>query len=172
MKTLKEKKGFTMVEMVVAMSILVVIIGVTCGIMLSSSNAYARTAALDHAKELGLMAYDYVSRPLTYAMKVEIGSDVNGYPKGIKIEDGRLYYRPEGGEFSQAYTEGVYNGMELEMELALEGSLVRLRMVVLREGTALFEKSSSFRLLNAEAAPQGAASGPEEPVTNPSIFWE
>lgn len=172
---MRDKKGFTMVEMVVALTLLSIIIALSSVIFLSSSNAFGRAAAMDSGKQLGEAVYDHVSEALTYAVKAEIVESGGGeYDKGIKIEDGKLYIRPDKGEpFTDFYSDEIYGGRTLALQLRRDGDLVRLTVVVSKEEKPLFTKSSAFRMLNVEAALGGDVSGPEGVLLeNPKIYYQ
>ena len=171
MRLLKDKKGLTMVEVLVAFSILLILMGITSVILISSMNNYSRAAKLSSAQQLGTDAYNFISNRLTYAVAAEIGGNSNDLQQELKIEDGRLYFRYTDDEFSDVIgSEEMYYGFSLAMTISATDDLIDLTVRVLNnEGTSVFEKSSSFKMINLAVAEGAYLIGSTTATTNPLI---
>ena len=172
MKLLKNRKGYTLVELIAASAALCVIIAITGGIMLASLRTYNKNTRLGEAKQLGISAYEYISGSLTYAVGIEIGGNESGYPESIKVESGRLLRSAGGGEFTEVYGDASYNGARLRTKTSVDGTVMSLTVEIIKDEDVLFSKSSSFSLLNIESAPGARLSGTTEEAADPQISFE
>ncbi|MDD2220973.1 MAG: prepilin-type N-terminal cleavage/methylation domain-containing protein [Clostridia bacterium] len=168
----KSKKGFTLVEAVIAITLLVIIIAVTTTIILSSMNLYANTATQDEARSLGNYVYNYYFNQLCCAKDLELVSDNNGYPKAIAIADGRLQFRKAAGEaFNEVFSEDFYHGCSLHVKTSVTAYLLTLSVSVLQNEKILYTKESAFKLINP-AGGKGFLSGTLTAVENPTIYYQ
>lgn len=150
---LKNRQGFTLVEVILASSILLLLIAISGGILLSSMGGFSRVAAMGEAKQLGLSVYSFYQHRLAVAKTVSLGSGEDQY---LEVDDdGRLLYNGE-----PLYGEAVYHNFRLQTsQWAEKDYLLHLEVTVWRdennnslydEGEALFIKGGAFRINNLE----------------------
>mgnify|MGYP000968912038 CR=1 FL=1 len=155
---LKNCQGFTLVEVILASSILLLLIAVSGGILLSSLGGFSRVAAMGEAKQLGLAVYSFYQHRLTVAKTVSLGTGAAGEDQYLEVVDatGRLRYNNE-----ELYGEEAYHGLRLQTSQWVEEKdyLLYLTVTVWRdedgngvcdEGEALFIKDGAFRINNLE----------------------
>lgn len=172
MGQLKNKHGFTLVEAVIAFTMLAIIIGVTSSLILSSMNLYANTATQDEARSLGNYAYNYYFNRLCCAKDIELVSDTKGYPKAIAVTNDKLQYRKNSGEaFNEVFSDDFYHGCTLRVNTSVTGYMLTLSVTVLQRDKTLYTKESAFKLINP-AAGKGLLSGTMTTVENPIIYYQ
>lgn len=174
MRSLMDKRGFTLVEVIVASSIMLVIIGVTAGIMISSMGSFARVARMSEAKQIGLGAYNYCQGLLADAMAIglygsgDLGSTLPVNTLAVS-DEGRLMYYISGGDPLDpvdVFGEDFYGGLRIQTTAwatAQSGvtdaakNIVNLRVEVwldengddlFDEGEVMFVTESAFRANN------------------------
>ncbi|SEL27941.1 type II secretion system protein [Ruminococcus albus] len=75
------KKGFTLVELVIVATIMVMIMGAILNWIRPMNKFYQRTQSLSDTNDIGSMLMDYVDNELRYATNVVILKDYQGVPK-------------------------------------------------------------------------------------------
>lgn len=114
MKQLKNKKGMTLIEIVVVllmMSILLVVVG---SLILNSFNYFDKTSNQDASKRTLDSVSDFVRSELLYASDVRVAQvkpDEEDW-KVFYVKDKRLYHNDQA-----LYSEGFYNRKNLEMKI-------------------------------------------------------
>lgn len=172
MTLLKNKNGFTLVEAIIAFSLMVLIIGVTTTIILSSMNLYANTVTQDEARSLGNYTYNYYFNQLCCSKDIEFVSDNNGYPKAIAVTDGRLQFRKTAGEaFNEVFSEDFYHGCSVRINTSVTDYILNLSVTVLQNDKIFYTKESAFKLINP-AGGKGFLSGTLTSTENPTIYYQ
>lgn len=173
-RQLRDRRGFTLVEVLVAGGIPILVIGVTAGIILASMGGFSRTAQMSEAKQLGLAVYDYYQNRLVEAMEVSINTDIADRTGALAISgEGRLQF-DDGSGLADLYNEDVYNNMTLRVNARVNsvGYALDLKVEVLnREGGVSFVKESSFRCNNLKRRGE-TISGSAEYSQNPIIYYQ
>lgn len=89
------RRGFTLVEVSVSLVVLVMIISVSSGIILVSSNIFAKDAVLNDYQITGNDVFDFVSNKLAYAGNFTVSDEAsvdgtidNYYYEQISLTDG------------------------------------------------------------------------------------
>ncbi|MDO4566607.1 MAG: prepilin-type N-terminal cleavage/methylation domain-containing protein [Oscillospiraceae bacterium] len=151
---LKNSAGFTMVELMVTLAILVIAMGMAASLILSGGSFLSRDSSMDTAKYVGDAVYSWVENRLVNAAHLSLvePSETGAAGSGlIKVEGGRLMYRAPGeSEFADVYGESFYLGNSVELSVSRAGSdVLSIRVRVLNsEGAAAYSKSSALRLAN------------------------
>lgn len=170
MHILRDKKGMTLVEVLVASALLVVLIGVAGGLIISSMNNSTRYNRMDNAKQMGIAVYDFYQDTLQNATFIAIDptnreninnvADMLEDKAGLQIafngssgyetapaDGGHIYFKQvDEMTFNDLYGDDFYNYMTINTALYFSGTVMSLQVDVLWEGEVLFTKHSSFRL--------------------------
>lgn len=153
-QALNNRRGFTLVEIVVAGGLLLVIIGITASLLLGGMGGYSRVARMDQAKQLGLAVYDFYQSQLTEATAVSLAENPDNLSESLKISSaGRLLYNNE-----DLYGGDMYGSFRLSVShWAGNDYLLYLQVTVwqdedgndiLDSGEEIFIKKSAFRINN------------------------
>jgi prepilin-type N-terminal cleavage/methylation domain len=144
----RRDRGFTLVEVLVALALISVLLGVTAGLVLASMNGFARGARQNEAKQLGLTIYEAVEARLSTATALGEGE------RSLESLGGRVL---QGG--TALYPETLYGALSAAFTVEAAGpSALRLTVTIYDETGAAFTKESAFRLLNEPeiTLPEGA----------------
>jgi prepilin-type N-terminal cleavage/methylation domain-containing protein len=184
---MNRKKGFTLVELIVVMVIALIIIGLSCGYLISSMNLFGRVTDKELDAEIADAAISFIADELQFASAVEnvAGlSDTATTNAIIYIADntgtpgsgsGYLWFRRAGdtGDAINIYGSNFYHGktIGLQYEVNLvdgDNKAVTVTVDVYdARGNKSLSRSKSVRLLNAAETlePQTTA-----PAVNVSIL--
>jgi len=144
----RRDRGFTLVEVLVALALISVLLGVTAGLVLASMNGFARGARQSEAKQLGLTIYEAVEARLSIATALGEGE------RSLESLGGRVL---QGG--AALYPDTLYGSLSAAFTVEAAGpSALRLTVTIYDETGAVFTKESAFRLLNGPeiTLPEGA----------------
>ncbi len=174
MKLLRNTKGLTMVEVMVSFVILMLIIGITGGIMLSVFNNFGVNSRMSQAQMLGDNTYNFIANRLTYAVQLDLAGDSNGLPDELWVSGGRLYYLQDRGDALDVFGEDNYTSLQVSFSATAADSLLTLTVLVKdQDGQQLYQKSSALTMLNMERSPEarlfGGATVGEEPHISFSV---
>ncbi|MEG1996902.1 MAG: hypothetical protein RR051_00515 [Clostridiales bacterium] len=163
-------KGMTMVELMVSFAVLLVVIGLTGGMMISSFNNCAHSARSSQAQQLAENAYNFMANRLTYAVNVDLSGAA--LPSALYIADGRLFYQQDGGTPMDVFGADNYTYLAMNFSAAAENNLLHLVVTVKDEdGVTLYEKDSSFALINIARAADSYLSGEATVADAPRISF-
>jgi prepilin-type N-terminal cleavage/methylation domain-containing protein len=139
MKTAQNRKGFTLVEVIVTLAIAAIVVAAAVSFLMFGSNFLNRTETKAVDKTVAEKSADYIKERLLYASSVQviratappkaasggdvlyIGNDTDGDGKADELSNtGRLYYMRADDAASGAIDvfAGVYKGNELAMSYA------------------------------------------------------
>ena len=154
----KDRRGMTLVEIMVTLLILSIMLGIAGSILLSSSRFYQNSVATDLDKLTADNLYRTVTEELLYATRITVSDSPLAGMDGCRvfsIRDGRLYW-----DGSDAYGESYYHHRQLEMEAAvLSDYQFSLTFRLKSGGTSLYETGSVLEALNVKLEQERGASG-------------
>ena len=137
--------GFTLVELLAAFGILILIVALAAGIILSSMNAYARSARLDAAKQLCAMVFGFYESRLAVASVVSIGEECGDMR--LSVLDGRIMFKNGVGlELLELYPDDVYAGAKVRVITEAENGGLSLKVEIYDGDGVIYFRQSAFAL--------------------------
>lgn len=151
-------RGFTLVELIVSIGLLVVVIALTCSIILSVFNHYGKESQITEAKNIGDTVSQWLNDQLRYATELEITDDtkVNTYDTAIQTQKGNLFYwKTDQAESAQnLYGENFYFGTTVETKAKVKDDRwLTLTVVVYdSQGDVAYTKENTYEIINMGVA--------------------
>lgn len=154
------KKGFTLVETVVATTITVVVITLTCSILVTMLGLFGTHAATGYAKATGDAVYQWVRNRVVYCTGLNVTDDqaIDTYNTCLQVQDGRLKVwntvKGENNTPMEMFGDDFYNGMSIEMETQVinERWLALSIRVYDAKGNEKYHTGSTIELINMSLA--------------------
>ena len=176
---LKNKKGMTLVEVLVASTITVMMVGVCISMLIAANNLFVENAALFQAKQIGDGVLDILVSELRYADAIEVGNAKKTDPLDPEQEQlylstdvstphelGRLCYGSGKLIDDIDYLgENFYAGMDVKLEIAPvdAANAATIRVRVLRNSEEKYQNEITLQLPNCSV--QG-----ESVLTMPTVI--
>ena len=175
---LKNKKGMTLVEVLVASTITVMMVGVCISMLIAANNLFVENAALFQAKQIGDGVLDILVSELRYADVIEVGNEKKA---SLEPEQEQLYLSTDVStpdEFGRLcygsgkliddidyLGENFYAGMDVKLEIAPvdAANAATIRVRVLRNGEEKYQNEITLQLPNCSV--QG-----ESVLTMPTVI--
>lgn len=177
----KDRKGMTLIELMMGFAIFSIVLTVSLSIMLFGSRILGIDGSRDRMKMVGDRAYQFVSEKLTFATHLQLekeGTDPDkmSYENVIYVSNGRLYYGPRGGPYQQFTEESLYQDSTLVMHLSvLPSSILSLDFAFLTDpnddATAVYQTESAARILSMATGNDAQIEGVGE-YKNPVISYD
>ena len=151
------KKGFTLIEIIVSIMIASIGMVIATTIILNSMGYFNKTTVADHDKQAVDGIKDYVQDELMYATEIRVVSSSNA-PEGewywLYIKDGRLYrgdYTDESKE-TEVYGTDFYNRRTLKMTAKkFKVNRIDLSFAFLDDkASTIYKTKTTIELLNTE----------------------
>lgn len=159
MKTKKwNNRGFTLVELIVSIGLLVVVIALTCSIILSVFNHYGKESQITEAKNIGDTVSRWLNDQLRYATELEVtdNQSVNTYDTAVQVQDGNLFYwkAAEPGAARNFYGESFYLGTTVETKAQVKNDRWLTLQVVVYDshGELAYTKENTYEIINMGVA--------------------
>lgn len=175
---LNNRRGVTLVELMVGFAVFAVLLAASLSMMLFSGGILNEDADRDRLKMLGDEMYSAVSGKLTFATHLQLlpaGSslDVAAYDNVLFVEDGRLYTGKKGGPYEPFYEDHVYQNTKLSLSAIVEsGTILSLHLLFADESTTLYETGSSLRLINLASGTDAVLIEGSGSYTGPIISYD
>ncbi len=179
-----DKKGMTLVEVLVASALLVVLIAIAGGLILSTMNNSTRYARNDQAKQLGLAIYNYYEGRLQNGAEIVVvpdGDDASAYitdtakPAAIRSNGSIVEAKAiDSTAFVDLYSEDTYNRMTVNTAVYVAGVIMHLQVDILYENEVIFSKKSAFRLATMYrlgTSVKGDLGSETAQLINPTIYY-
>lgn len=167
-RILKEKKGFTLVEVLVATSLLVLVIAVSSGIIISAMNGFSHSAKSGQAYDMCSLVYDYYESRLSTATKISVNTAVSNADT-ISVQSGRLHFKKAGDSTSVDVYRNSYSTFTLRVTTSFSGTLATLKVEILDGGELKYQREGTFRLITLERTGSYVA-GTAAETANPTIY--
>lgn len=166
MKRLKaDNRGVTLVEIMVALLILSIVVGLAGSMLLSSSNFFRKTSEANLDKLAADGIYQILSDELIYATALSVNQPLSGEAKIIQVQNGRLLLNG-----TDMLTDEAYHGRNLRLEISQQGQSMELFIVLLdRQGEEVYRAGASMKLLNLEVQ-QTTVTGDASAI-NPALYY-
>lgn len=155
MKLKKDRRGMTLVELLVSLVILLLVIS-AAGTMLLSSNAFFyRSTDRSLDKISAEHIYKIASDKLTYATRIHLTDkrdeslERSGWHWIQISEDGRFYM-----DGKDIYGEDYYHGKTVSMEAYAHGKTRMYLQIAMEKNGKTYQSASSFEAINITAASQ------------------
>ncbi|MEA5051007.1 MAG: prepilin-type N-terminal cleavage/methylation domain-containing protein [Oscillospiraceae bacterium] len=147
------RKGMTLVEVIVTLAIFSVLMGVAASLILSGGDAFARGAQLDTDKYIGDAVFGFVENRVKYATHLTVAKAQGaGSSDALYVEDGRFMYRRGAAQAYDVYGGDFYSGrtVGLRMYRGDDGGYI-LEALVYRSGQSepAYTARASVELVNA-----------------------
>ncbi|MDO4541570.1 MAG: type II secretion system protein [Bacillota bacterium] len=159
----KSCQGFTLVEIIVSLGILVAFIALTCAILLSVFGHFGRNAAMTQGKEIGDTVAQCLDDQLRYATELEITDDpqVSSYNTAYQVKDGNLFYwkTDDSTQTKNYYGQDFYHGMTVETTVQVKnGRWLTLTVVVYKsDGSKVYTTENTYEIINMALAEKESA---------------
>lgn len=149
MKLVKNKKGMTLVEIIVSLLIASIVLVMAGSILLSSLSMYDQNTLEDLDKGLLDNAFRLVEEEITYAGEVQVRDTKLDKEEGysvFKIENGELLYNG-----NEVYGEDTYHKRTLRMNVSKSSDTkMKLEMVLLDKDKVLLTRESIITFDNMD----------------------
>ena len=164
-RTLGEKSGMTLLEAVLAMTLLVVIVSACGGLIVASMRAATGAMRSVEASAAGWAVVDHISEELRYATAVDVGGSGNN---SIRVSGNKLE-KLHNGSYMTVYDLSGFPNFELALDITqLDRNRITFRVDVLEtSGETLFSGECPVSFLNNPKVRFGG----DLPVRNPEIFY-
>ncbi|MCC8192594.1 MAG: prepilin-type N-terminal cleavage/methylation domain-containing protein [Ruminococcus sp.] len=167
-------KGFTLVEVTVALAVFAILITLASGIIISGSNIFARNTNRISASETADSVYDILNERLSFATSIdltkdEFSPDGDGYNECIRLEkngssssDAKVSIRRE----NSSDFDSVCETGDFDVLLSLEGvtkttngknnmTLLNVKISIYSDDELMYTKDASIELLNSACEIEG-----------------
>ncbi|MCD7772631.1 MAG: prepilin-type N-terminal cleavage/methylation domain-containing protein [Ruminococcus sp.] len=167
-------KGFTLVEVTVALAVFAILVTLASGIIISGSNIFARNTNRVSASETADSVYDILNERLSFATSIdltkdEFSPDGDGYNECIRLEkngssssDAKVSIRRE----NSANFDSVCETGDFDILLSLEGvtkttngknnmTLLNVKISIYSDDELMYTKDASIELLNSACEIEG-----------------
>lgn len=164
----KNKGGFTLVEVTVALAVFAILVTVASGIIISGGNIFARNSSRVKASEIASGVYSALNDRLSFATKIDLTKDdfspessecIKIIKKGTSAASSGervLIKRKNGSQFDEVCDTGVYDvTVAFDSIKKTENDknnmvLLNLTIKVYSGGELLYSKEAPIELLNYE----------------------
>ena len=167
----KNKNGFTLVEVTVALAVFAILVTVASGIIISGGNIFAKNTSRVKASEISSGVYGILNDRLKFAVKIDLtkddfSPDDDGYSECIKLtnkgadggsSDERVLIRRENSlQFDGVCDTGTYDvtvkfdGVKKTLNDKNKMTLLCLTINVYSGGELLYSKEAPIEILNHE----------------------
>lgn len=99
---ISNKKGMTLVEVIVAMVIALIIIGATSSMIISGTNFFGKTASGVQDKEIARSVLNFVTTELRFATSISV-YNVDSAQPNPQINEGQIFTMNEQNQVSSTY---------------------------------------------------------------------
>ncbi|MCD7727416.1 MAG: prepilin-type N-terminal cleavage/methylation domain-containing protein [Ruminococcus sp.] len=178
-------KGFTLVEVTVALAVFAILVTLASGIIISGSNIFARNTNRISASETADSVYDILNERLSFATSIdltkdEFSPDGDGYNECIRLEkngssssDAKVSIRRE----NSSDFDSVCETSDFDILLSLEGvtkttngknnmTLLNVKISIYSDDELMYTKDASIELLNSACEIEGIDLSPSNEAGN------
>ncbi|MDX9889029.1 MAG: prepilin-type N-terminal cleavage/methylation domain-containing protein [Anaerovoracaceae bacterium] len=156
---MKTKKGFTLVEIIVALAIFAIIIGGSASLILSGSDIFKKQADMSHGSVMARYTINWFEDNITYSPNIQIVDNSLTVPAGmtaIRIQnsgdkEGQLMMYMN-GTWEEVLTPGFYEGSKIDIKPVINSESLEITVEIRNPNDNLIAKSTKLiNLLNYES---------------------
>lgn len=176
-----DKKGMTLIELMVSFSIFTILLGIALSVMLFGSKIFGNQTDKDRMKMLGDEMYQFVSDKLTFATHVQLEKE-NTDPSKMKYENvifvsgGRLFYGPKEGPYKEYTSSDLYQKTLLVLNAdVVSSSVLAMEFSFHQEGEsgeAVYQTGSALKFVNLAAKTDAVPIEGTGAYRNPVISYD
>lgn len=153
---MKAKKGFTLVEIIVALAIFAIIIGGSASLILSGSDVFKKQADMSHGSVMARYTINWFEDNIAYSPNIQIVDNSLTVPAGmtaIRIQnsgdkEGQLMMYMN-GTWEEVLTPGFYEGSKIDIKPAQNSESLEITVEIRNRNDNLIAKSTKLiSLLN------------------------
>ena len=163
---LQNKKGMTLVELVIAFAVLAVITAIVVTMLVSTGHLFAEQANMASNRRIGDTILDYVCSALLYAEEIAASSDTSAVLKsgemrhfistdGQRAAQAGYLFRSEGTDTWDVFGKDFYNGKTIRLAMehgAEKENVLTVRVFVLQangdEEQQVYKNERTLAFLN------------------------
>jgi prepilin-type N-terminal cleavage/methylation domain-containing protein len=185
-------KGFTLVELIVAMTISLIIIGVAGSILISSTNLFAHQVNKVEREAIADTTADFIRDRLLFAQSIEVtatlpGDATNkeilyiGGSDGNAAQKGYVYYKRAGDTSPvNAFGDSFYKRTTIALDYVVtvvepttelpdppKTFEITVHIYVAGNDTAQYSVTRTYKLINSKPDTEPVASGSAQSTTTP-----
>lgn len=156
---MKNLKGFTLVEIIVALAIFAIIIGGSASLILSGSDVFRKNADMSHGSMMAQYTIDWLEDNLAYSSVIQIVDSTTSVPEGktaIKVQasgvnEGQLMVY-NNGLWEEALTSGFYEGWKIAITPQVISKTLELTVEIINvPGQRVAKSTKILSFLNYES---------------------
>ncbi len=155
-----DKRGMTLIEMIISLVILSILMTSTLGMITSSMSIFTSTSMAAIDRMVGNSVYQTLESSLKYATHLTISETADPERTSqsfyVSISDpdtnsGTIMYRAEGDDYLSLYNSEFYGGRTIQYSVEEVGSdnrHVKITVNIYREGKVVYTKDSVIKCIN------------------------
>lgn len=178
------KKGFTLIEITVALLVTTIVIGMSATMLLSFYNIIPQNSAMKNDKVIAEEVLRFISEEIKFAAKVEIlpsgSQELAKYHNVIFFEDGKAYYNkinkdnPEDTINAELYNYYSFNNRTIRSSTGVTGAHnLNIKIELLdKEGNTVYQAKSTIRVNTLKTQGGEIEGNVLEELVNPVISFD
>ncbi len=155
-----DKRGMTLIEMVISLVILSILMTSTMGMITSSMSIFTSTTMASIDRMVGNSVYSTLENSLKYATHLTISdtpdADSTAQSFCLAVTDtetnsGNLQYRAKGDSYLALYDSSYYKGRTIQYdieEVGADNRHVKITVNIYREGDIVYTKTATIKCIN------------------------
>ena len=166
-KLKSDKRGMTLIEMIISLVILSILMTSTLGMISSSMSIFSSTSVAAMDRMVGNSVFSTLQSTLKYATKITLSTDPipESTSQAFYInapadqDSGKLMYRRDGESYASLYDESFYKGRTVQYSIHQAGKLgqtgadsrhLRIEVKIFRDGKVVYTKNSIIKCINLD----------------------
>lgn len=159
-KLKNDKRGMTLIEMVISLVILSILMTSTLGMITSSMSIFTSTSMAAIDRMVGNSVYSTLESSLKYATHLTIrdtpdsSSTAQSFCIAVtdtETQSGNLQYRAKGDSYLSLYDSGYFRGRTIQYDVEEVGNdnrHVKITVNIFREGEVVYTKEAVIKCIN------------------------
>jgi prepilin-type N-terminal cleavage/methylation domain-containing protein len=153
---MKNKKGFTLIEIIVTLAIFAILIGGSSSLLLTGNDIFKKQANMSYGSNMAQSTMSWLEDNVAYASDIIITDSTATIPSGvtaIKVQntgsqEGQLMIY-ENGAWQEVFTPGVYDNWKIHLNPLALGNRIELNVEITDlNNTAINQISKTITLKN------------------------
>lgn len=134
---MKDKKGFTLIEIIVTLAIFAILVGGSSSLLLSGNDIFKKQANMSYSSNMAQSTMSWLEDNIAYASEVVITDSTASIPSdvtAIKVQEsgsqeGQLMIY-ENGVWQEVFTSGVYENRKVHLRPTALGNRIELNVKI------------------------------------------